>query len=60
MSFLSIGSIILIVIPVGLVGGLEFDVVVVVDHEKYDLQDIYETQQLYLAVTRATHKLILA
>lgn len=49
-----------VIIPVHLAGGLEFDAVVIMDHKQYDIEDIFEAQQLYLGVTRAVHKLILA
>lgn len=50
----------ILVIPVSIIGGLEFDAVVIADYKQYDLADIYEAQQLYLGITRAVHKLILA
>lgn len=48
------------IVPVNIIGGLEFDIVVIFNHKNYNLEDIFEAQQLYLGVTRAVHKLVLA
>lgn len=47
-------------LPVGVVGGLEFDMVVILDHKEYDMREVNEARMLYLGVTRAVHKLIMA
>jgi len=48
------------VIPLSLVGGLEFDAVIVFESGAYTTSDNHEARALYLAVTRAVHELVLA
>ncbi len=48
------------IIPISQVSGMEFDFVAIINYEYYDQDDEFETRALYLAVTRAVHKLVLA
>jgi|GEM_PF-3735593 len=48
------------IIPIALVSGMEFDFVAIIDYESYNQEDDYEARALYIAITRAVHKLVLA
>lgn len=48
------------VIPVSLVSGMEFDFTAIVNYRDYDTKDTHEARALYIAVTRAVHKLVLS
>jgi DNA helicase II / ATP-dependent DNA helicase PcrA len=48
------------IIPISLVSGMEFDFVAIINYESYNQDDDYEARALYIAITRAVHKLVLA
>jgi len=45
------------VLPSYLSKGLEFDVVIVIDKDKYDVNNVLDMKLLYVSLTRALHKL---